>query len=167
MDVQRLVAPAFTVVAASGVLALGLALGMDPETRQWEKPFAQQMAGHAAIALALGMYGWALNWCATHMDAFAMPTHRMKRLSAVVTGCVMLGGGALGLGSIAKKTSKRRLEDLSWLSGLHSEFSVTVIRPDSNKRCQKNSKQGHHRQRGPPPSVVPWSRHRARCARET
>ena len=66
-----------------------------------------------------------------------------------------------------EKKKRRRLEDLSWLSGLHSEFSVTVIRPDSNKRCQKNSKQGHHRQRGPPPSVVPWSRHRGRCARET
>ena len=52
------------------------------------------------------------------------------------------------LGRSRKK--RRRLEDLSWLSGLHSEFSVTVIRPDSNKRCQKNSKQGHHRQRGPP-----------------
>lgn len=48
------------------------------------------------------------------------------------------------------RKKRRRLEDLSWLSGLHSEFSVTVIRPDSNKRCQKNSKQGHHRQRGPP-----------------
>ena len=48
------------------------------------------------------------------------------------------------IGSIEKKRRRLRTRRSSVVA---YEFSVTVIRPDSNKRCQKNSKQGHHRQR--------------------